>query len=325
MHNAENVITAKAGATTTAVLKSDGTVWVVGLGTNGQMGDNGILTRTELVQTTNKEHTGPLTGIVNISASANAVIALQKDKTALVWGINTNGQLGNNSTTRTQFPIPLAGPNNTGIMENIVSIETAPISIYVELEDGTVYGAGLNSTGQLSLGNVTATIKVFTEVKDENKTDALINILPLGRSKGTTYGFATDDGTVKITGLGTSGQHANGTTASSNVVTKVGQEEIVFEKLYQIPVGGTEKVIPILNKGFNLNLNELETQITENLTFESLNTEIVTVSEDGTITGIKNGTAGVKVIDTARGIEGIAQIVVGERELSNIAKIASRR
>ena len=325
MHNTENVITAKAGATTTAVLKSDGTVWVVGLGTNGQMGDNGILTRTELVQTTNKEHTGPLTGIVNINTSANAVIALQKDKTALVWGINTNGQLGNNSTTRTQLPIPLVGPNNTGIMENIVSIGTAPISIYVELEDGKIYGAGLNSTGQLSLGNVTATIKVFTEVKDENKTDALINILPLGRSKGTTYGFATDDGTVKITGLGTSGQHANGTTASSNVVTKVGQEEIVFEKLYQIPVGGTEKVIPILNKGFNLNLNELETQITENLTFESLNTEIVTVSEDGTITGIKNGTAGIKVIDTARGIEGIAQIVVGERELSNIAKIASRR
>ena len=209
MHDSYNIIQVQGGSDTSTVLKADGTVQAVGLGTSGQLGDNTATTKAELVYAINEDLDGKLTGVVRIATGSHHTIALKEDKTAWIWGYDNYGQIGMNNTTNYKHAIPLKNVGNTDIMQNIKDIATGPTATYVLDTQGNVYAVGLNTTGQLSIGNAT-TVKVFTVAKDENG-DPLTGVATISSSKNTTFGFAFEDGTVGITGLGTSGQHGNWT------------------------------------------------------------------------------------------------------------------
>ena len=321
MHDSYNVIQAQGGYYSTIVLKGDGTVWGTGYNNVGQLADGTTTNKAELVQSINSERNGVLTGIVRVASGRHHTIALKEDATAYIWGYNNNYQLGNNTTKNQTAPIDLKGLANSGIMENISNIGTGPTSTYIEDRAGNVYATGLNKTGELSIASTT-TSKVFTVVKNETKTEALKDVVSLGHSTGTTYGFAFDDGTVGITGLGTSGQHANLTYASSNVITKIDFKNLYVEELYQLNKNETKTLDVKSNIGFNLKINKNYTVSKENLKFESLNTDIVEVDNNGVIKGISDGKTGVKITDITTNIETVAQIIVGERN-SNIYKISA--
>lgn len=76
--------------------------------------------------------------------------------------------------------------------------------------------------------------------KDENDND-LTGVISLTNSLGTTFGFAFADGSVGITGLGTSGQHGNLTWVSSNKMTRIENSSMTAGNLYELEVNGTKK------------------------------------------------------------------------------------
>lgn len=288
----------------------------------GQIGDNTTTTpRAELVYTLNDTLDGVLTGVVRIATGSHHTIALKEDKTAWIWGYNNNGQIGVNSTTNYKYPIPLKNVGNTDIMQNIKNISTGPTSSFIEDMDGNIYACGLNTTGQLSIGT-SATVKIFTVAKDENG-DPLTGVANISKSTGTTYGFAFEDGSVGITGLGTSGQHGNLELANSNKITKIQGATIHTGNIYETYVNGIAKLNVNITPVFNLNLGYEKTLKIGELTYTSLDEEIATVSNDGTVTGVKEGTTGIKIIDQTNAIETIAYIIVGKRDLSDITKIVA--
>lgn len=321
MNNAYNVIQIQAGRDSSLLLKGDGTVWGTGLNTSGQIGDNTKINRTELVPTINKDKNASLKGIVRITFGGHHMVALNIDKTAVTWGYNASGQLGNNLTGNMLAPIDLSGPKNTGIMENILQIGAGQQSTYIGTEDGNVYATGLNTNGELSI-NSKSTSKVFVNVKDETVND-LTGLGFLGIGRETTYAFVFDDGSVGITGVGTSGQRGDGTLVSSQTITKIKGGKIYTDKTYEIGVGATEKINVYLKPDFNLNLNNEDKLTNDNLDFESLNEEIATVTSDGVVRGISTGTTGIKITDTLNDLEGVAYIIVGPRDLSDTSKIVS--
>ena len=320
VHGISNGIQVQSGSNNVMVLKGDGSVWGAGQNNLGQLADNTQTQRAEAVPSINSTKDGMLTDVVRIATGNHHTIALKRDKTAWIWGYNSNGQQGINSTTNQLAPIALKGLDNTGIMEDITDIATGPEASYVKLSNGTVYAVGLNTTGELSVGTTT-TVKVFTQVKDEN-SEAITGVATINKSMGASFGFAFEDGTVGVTGLGTSGQHGDNTWTTTNQMTRIEDASMSTGDLYEVPVNGTAKIKVTAEHKFNLNINNTLEIKGQNLTYESLNEEIATVSSDGTIKGIAKGNTGIKVIDEENGIEAIAQVVV-DRDLSAIYKVVS--
>lgn len=73
------------------------------------------------------------------------------------WGLNSSGQLGNNSTTNSSVPVKVSGLPAT--VTNIATSTNSSCAI----ASGEVYCWGLNSYGQLGISSTTAT-KVATKV-----------------------------------------------------------------------------------------------------------------------------------------------------------------
>ena len=322
VHGASNGIQVQSGNNNVIILKGDGTVWGAGQNNVGQLADNGLVTpRAEIVPAINSNMDGILTGIVRISAGNHHTIALKEDKTAIVWGYNNTYQLGNNGTTNYSHPINLPGPANVDTMTGIYDIATGPQTTYVITGEGEVYAVGLNTGGELSVGNAT-TQKVFIHAVNENG-DPLTGVVSINKSLGTSFGFAMEDGTVGVTGLGTSGQHGNATWTTTNKITKVNNASIFVGDQYEIDVDGTAKINIEVKQGFNLNIdNKLEISV-DNLTYTSLNEEIAQVLPDGTIKGIKEGTTGITIEDEVTGLKTTAQVIVGDREFKDIYKIVA--
>jgi alpha-tubulin suppressor-like RCC1 family protein len=103
------------------------------------------------------------------------------------WGDNSNGQLGNGSTTGHYAPVAVAG------LEGVRKVEAGSGHIIALLEDGTAYGWGRNAFGQIgdgSTGNA--------DVPSQVKLDGIKDIAPGG---GHTL-LLRDDGTVWGCGAG---------------------------------------------------------------------------------------------------------------------------
>ena len=84
----------------TAALKTDGTLWSWGRGTNGNLGDNTIVSKSSPVQTVSGGTNWKL-----VSGGYMYTAAIKTDGTLWTWGINTDGRLGNNTITDKSSPI----------------------------------------------------------------------------------------------------------------------------------------------------------------------------------------------------------------------------
>jgi len=100
------------GYTTSAAIKTDGSLWVWGLNGSGQLGTFDTTTRSTPVTTfaggNNWKQVSP-----SISGAYNHMTAIKTDGTLWTWGVNNQGQLGDNTTTNRNTPVTTsAGGNN---------------------------------------------------------------------------------------------------------------------------------------------------------------------------------------------------------------------
>jgi alpha-tubulin suppressor-like RCC1 family protein len=97
-----NIVDISAGVAHVLALQSDGTVWVWGYNSYGQLGDGTTSKRLSPV------HLTGINSVLGIAAGDNHSLILKSDGSVWTSGLNTNGQLGNgtnlNSSTFTQVP-----------------------------------------------------------------------------------------------------------------------------------------------------------------------------------------------------------------------------
>jgi alpha-tubulin suppressor-like RCC1 family protein len=132
-------------------LKTDGTARCWGDNTGGQLG----IGANDWPNTSPVAVTG-LTDAVAITAGGSHTCALLGDGAARCWGYNSQGGLGNGTTTSSSTPVTVAG------LTDAVAIAAGSGFTCALLGDGTARCWGDNASGQLGNGTTTATTTPVT-------------------------------------------------------------------------------------------------------------------------------------------------------------------
>ncbi len=143
----------------TLALRADGTVWAWGWNGNGQLGQGDTSQRLSPVQVKGASGQGFLTGVVGIAGGAYHGLALKNDGTVWAWGFNTNGRLGDGTTTDRWTPVQVVGAGGAGTLGDITALAAGRYHSLAQRRDGTVWTWGYNGDGQL--GDGTTTTRLF--------------------------------------------------------------------------------------------------------------------------------------------------------------------
>jgi len=172
---------------------------------DGQLGDGTTVSSSNPVAVVGLSVTAK-----GIAAGSKHSCALLTDGTVQCWGGNSDGQLGNGSTTGSPAPVAVGGLTTTA-----KAISTGAAHSCALLTDGTVQCWGDNSTGQLGNGSTT-----------DSSSAAPVSGVAGAKAIAAGYDHSCallSDGTVKCWGDNAKGELGNGSaTASSTAVTVSG-------------------------------------------------------------------------------------------------------
>ena len=178
-----------AGFVHTIAIDKNGRAWGWGLNNNGQLGDNSVTSRLTPVSVLGATKT-----FCQIAGGFCYTVAIDKNGRAWAWGFNSNGQLGDNSTTSRRTPVSILGATKTFCQIAAGGSHTVAID-----KNGRAWGWGLNSSGQL--GN-NSTLFRITPVSVLGATKTFCQI-----AAGSSHTVAIDkNGKVWAWGLFSSGQ-----------------------------------------------------------------------------------------------------------------------
>lgn len=210
-----------AGSAHSMALKTDGTVWAWGLNNYGQLGDGTAVNVGRPVRVDISPGVG-LTGVVAIAAGNSLSAAVKSDGTALTWGYNGFGGLGDGTTTSRSRPTLVKdGAGNP--LSGVVAVAAGFYYTMFLKSDGTVWATGYNNLGQLGDNTTAATQLNPSVVKD---------------AAGTTFGGVNQ---VALTTYHTVVRRADGTVWAwgNNAYTQLGDTTNVQRRNpVQVPVSG---------------------------------------------------------------------------------------
>jgi alpha-tubulin suppressor-like RCC1 family protein len=199
------VASVAAGNDTTAVLKTDGTVWTAGSNFEGMLGD-GTTQDRNLFGPVTFQGNNVFNGVTRIAighAGGYIGLALRNDTTLWAWGQRTGD---GTTTTRTQ-PVQvtlLAG----GVLDRVVAMAAGASHSLAVRDDGTVWTWGANFNGKLGDGTFTnRNAAVRVETAAGVPLDGIVAV-----AAGSLHSVALrNDGTVWAWGYNVSGALGDGT------------------------------------------------------------------------------------------------------------------
>lgn len=130
-----------AGNSHTAGIKTDGTLWVWGGNTFGQLGDG------TFVRKNTPKQVGAANNWVEVTAGYNQTFAIKSDGTLWGWGDNEFYQLGDGTTTIRNVPTQI------GTATNWVKVAVGFNHAIAKKSNGTIWGWGANISGEVGTGS----------------------------------------------------------------------------------------------------------------------------------------------------------------------------
>ncbi len=190
-------------------LMSDQTLRTWGTNGHGQLGNAvaGTASKSPLV-------VAGLTNVKQVSAGWKHAVAVKTDGTVWAWGGNTNGEVGDNTTTDAFNPVQVAG------LANVIAVSGGDCHSSALKADGTVWTWGCNnnvtnSVGGSELGDGT-NIERHTPVQVVNLT----NVVAIAARDYHNIALRSD-GSLWTWGFNANGQLGDNTTIDRNVPVPV--------------------------------------------------------------------------------------------------------
>ncbi len=180
------------GLNSSYALKSDGTVWAWGRGTDGRLGIGNTTSQSLPVQIPS------LSNVIDIAAGESHAVALKADGTVWAWGNNPVGQVGDGTTSDRHTPVQIS-------LSSVIAIESFGDSNLALKSDGTVWGWGSNAYRQLGIGNISSSQKTPVQVHTVNN----VVDIAIGLKNGAALSNA---GVLWTWGDNNDGQIGDGTT-----------------------------------------------------------------------------------------------------------------
>jgi alpha-tubulin suppressor-like RCC1 family protein len=196
-------------------LRSDGKVYACGYNGYGGLG-NGTTTDSSTpieILTTNISTTYPITAI---AAGGGYSLFLRSDGKVFASGLNSNGQLGDGTTTYKSTPIEIS-TTNIGTTYPITAISTGYSHSLFLRSDGKVFACGA-SGGRLGDGT-------GTQQNTPILISSLSNIIAIAAG-GSHSLFLRSDGKVFACGSNTQGQLGDGTVTQRNTPIEISTTNI---------------------------------------------------------------------------------------------------
>jgi rubredoxin len=134
---------------TSGAIKTDGTLWLWGVNTTGELGDNTLTPRSSPVQT--------VAGGTNwkfVITCSEMTAALKTDGTLWLWGANSSGGLGDNTAVDKSSPVQTVASGTSWKQVSICPNATGFVGAIKT--DGTLWMWGYNPLGQLGTNDRTS-------------------------------------------------------------------------------------------------------------------------------------------------------------------------
>jgi len=218
-----------AGTSFACGLASTGTAYCWGLGTSGQLGNSATTSSSVPV-------TLPNGGVAGLQVAAGAAHGCALDNTGagVCWGLNTNGQLGNGSTTSTDSPgLVTASGVLSGV--NLTQIDGGNADTCAAAAGGAAYCWGINTNGEL--GNSSTTQSTTAVAVTTSGVLAGVSLSQIGAGGNSTCALDTT-GAAYCWGINTNGELGNNSTTQSTAPVAVTTSGVLAGvALSQISVG----------------------------------------------------------------------------------------
>ncbi|MGE5184524.1 MAG: RCC1 domain-containing protein, partial [Acidobacteriota bacterium] len=205
----QSLVEVVAGDKHSCARKSDNTLWCWGYNANGQLGNNTISDSHSPVQVPPPGMGA--TGWLEVSAGTSHTCAIDNRNNAWCWGLNMNGELGNNMTTDSHVPVQVSG---AGTWTAIAAGGAHSCGI----KGGNVWCWGKNMNGQLG-NNMTMDSHVPVEVQVSGGT-ALASAVAVAVGNSHSCALKSDN-SVWCWGAGSNGQLGNNGTSDSHFAVQV--------------------------------------------------------------------------------------------------------
>ncbi|MDB6016548.1 MAG: hypothetical protein JWR19_1037 [Pedosphaera sp.] len=202
-----------AGSSSSFFIETDGTLWAMGDNQAGELGDGTTNTPPGIKQ---------VPGAANVTAVASEAghtMFVESDGSLWTMGIDTLGEGGEGTTNVTYYPTP-----QKIIGSNVVGVSTGLYHSLFLKSDGTLWGMGLNSFGELSPNNLNDYYPSPRQVAS--------NVVNFAAGAGVTY-YTKTDGSTWAVGLDNVAQLGDGFSGdtSSNAVQIFPYLPPVFTKI----------------------------------------------------------------------------------------------
>ena len=203
------VVFASAGGRHNAVIKSDGSLWVWGSNSHGQLGTGESGGSEHPVRVKGPGGEGYFSDAVYVSAGFHTTFAAKSDGTVWSWGRNASGQLGDGTQDDRNIPVRVRGAGGDGYILDVKEVSAGWDHTLMLKSDGSVWSCGMSWNGLLGSGDRSDSA-VPVRVRGSGGEGYLEDVMQV--AAGWRHSLAVkSDGTVWAWGRNQEGQLGNGT------------------------------------------------------------------------------------------------------------------